>query len=96
MIFLDRKSAAAIAGRFAGRGMAILMLVFLCIIVALWWFQVFKFFLYDHWKPTAWFVACCMAWYVIGRAIEQFDRHTRRLHRRRHDDPNYFGDDDCA
>lgn len=92
MEFLDRKAAATLAGR----GIAILMLVFLCIIIALWWFQVFKFFFYDHWKPTAWVVACCLAWYVIGRAIEDFDRRSRNLRNRRHNDPNYYGDDDCA
>lgn len=91
MEFLDRKSAAA----FAGRGIAWVLLGFMCLIILLWWFQVFKFFFWDHWKVTAWFAACCLAWYVIGRAIDQVDRETKRL-RRKHADPNYYGDDDCA
>lgn len=91
MEFLDRKTAAT----FAGRGLAMLLLAFMCLIIALWWFQVLKFFFWDHWKVTGWVMLVCLAWYVIGRAIEQVEREARAMHRR-NADPNYYGDDDCA
>jgi hypothetical protein len=90
--FIDRKTA----GKFAGKTLIVLLGIFIGLIVLLWWWQVIKFFLYDHWKPTVCVIACCLAWYAIGLALEQFDRRVRRLHFRRHADPNYYGDDDCA
>lgn len=91
MSFIDKKTAT-----LGAKAAIITIGIFIGILVILWWFEVFKFFLYDHWKPTLCFVVCCLAWYAIGLAIQQFEKRARRMHVRRHADPNYYGDDDCA
>lgn len=90
MSILDRHTAA----KFGGRALVICILMFVCVIIVAWWFQVFKFFLYDHWKPTAWVLGVALAWYVIGKALYEFERKTKAMRRSRAAD--HYGDDDCA
>ena len=88
MSFLDRHVAA----KFGGRALVICILLVMCVIIVAWWFQVFKFFLYDHWKPTAWVCGVALAWYVVGLGLEEFDRKSKATRRQR-----AAGDyDDCA
>lgn len=90
MIIFDGKAAATLAGR----GLIWVMLVFIGLMVAAWWFSVCRFFLYDHWRPTLIVFLILAAWYGISLAIERVGGHvsSMRAHRNYMD----YGDDDGA
>lgn len=56
----------------SAKALIAVLATFILTMVFLWWYEVVRFFLYDHWKPTAMVVLLCIAWYAVGRAIEQF------------------------
>lgn len=90
MAYFDRHTAATLFGR----AVIIAILIFMSLVVVAWWYSVLRFFFYDHWRPTAWCGAVALAWYVIGRAIEDWVKKTRSLQQQRL--RRDYGNDDCA